>query len=104
MFDVVITDEFALLVSALSVLSGIGSYLQGCREKRLTSGFQDLVTEVVMAVVVGLIVAYAGNSLDMDKGYLCAAILVFSNNGSESLLWIKQLSRKHLHKSFNLKQ
>ena len=104
MFDVVITAEFALLVSSLSTLSGVGSYLQGCREKRLARGFQDLITEVVMATVVGLIVAYAGSSLEMDKGYLCAAILIFSNNGSESLLWIKQLSRKHLTKSFNLKQ
>jgi hypothetical protein len=103
MFNIIITAEFALLVFALSTLSGVGSYLQGYREKRLTRGFHDLITEIITAIVVGLAVAYAGYSFDMDEGYLCAAILIFSNNGSESLVWIKQLFRERLSKIFNTK-
>ncbi|QFT40134.1 MULTISPECIES: phage holin family protein [unclassified Vibrio] len=94
-------ESFTFSVLALSALSGIGSYLQGRREARLKGGFMDLITEITLALVVGLIVAYVLESHGMERGYTCALVLVASNNGADSLAAIRQLAIKGLAKFFN---
>ncbi|MCG6387484.1 hypothetical protein [Vibrio fluvialis] len=85
----VIESGFASLVLALSFLSGIGSFLQGRREGRL-NGFFDLMAEVTLASIVGLVVAYLGETQGLDRGYTCAFVLVLSNNGSDTLLALRK--------------
>lgn len=85
----VIESGFVSLVLALSFLSGIGSFLQGRREGRL-NGLFDLLAEMTLASIVGLIVAYLGETQGLERGYTCAFVLVLSNNGSDTLLAVRK--------------
>lgn len=98
----VITMEFALLVSALSVLSGIGSYLQGVRENRLKGRFLDFFTEVTLALVVGLATAYTGHSMKLNEAMTCALVLIFSNNGADTVALLKKIFKQLLAHRFGL--
>lgn len=90
-----IEPSFVFLVAALSVLCGLGTYLQGRREGRL-SGFLDLFAEITLAVIVGLTVAYIGETQNIAKGYTCAAVLILSNNGSDTINAIRSELIKRL--------
>lgn len=92
----VIDIGFTALVLALSFFSGFGSFLQGKRAGRY-NGYFDLLAELVLAAIVGLIVAYIGETQGIDRGYTCAAVLILSNNGSDTLLALK----KHVIERFS---
>lgn len=94
-------ESFAFSVLALSILSGVGSYLQGIREQRLAGGFQDFLTELTLALVVGLIVAYMCESEGVEAGYTSAFVLIASNNGADSINFIRKLASQTLAKFFN---
>ncbi len=96
-----IGDNFIASVLALSALSGVGSYLQGRRDNRLTGGLIDAITEVVLALVVGLAVAYLLESYEVKRGYTCAIVLVASNNGADTLSACKSLVMQGLERFFN---
>ncbi|HIF9321654.1 TPA: phage holin family protein [Photobacterium damselae] len=86
--------ELAAFVSALSTLSGIGSYLHGRREGRLKSGFFECITEITLALVAGYIVAFAGEYEGIDPAMICAGVLLASNNGAEFIKFAKGCAQK----------
>lgn len=98
----VLEQSFALSVLALSILSGVGSYLQGKRLDRLKGGLIDLLTEITLALVVGLVVAYVCESRGVERNLTCALVLILSNNGADSLFLLRQFAIDRLSKLFNM--
>ncbi len=84
-------DGFMSLVAILSVLSGIGSYLQGHREGRLRNGLIDLLTEVIFALIAGLATGYVSEAYEVKRGFTCALVLILSNNATETLGQLKMV-------------
>ncbi len=78
-------DGFMLLVTILSILSGFGSYLQGCREGRLSKTAFDLLTEITFALIVGLATGYVSEAHQVRRGVTCAIVLILSNNATDTL-------------------
>lgn len=96
--EVLLNDGFMPLVLALSILSGAGSFLQGRREERLGGTLVDLITEVVLALIVGLATAYVSEAYEIKRGITCALVLVLSNNASDTLVWFKKLTFNKISK------
>jgi len=73
------------LVVCLSILSGTGTYLHGCRAGRIQIRFFDLFTEMASAITAGLMAFYLAKHFDFDESinYLC--VLLASNNSAEVL-------------------
>ena len=92
----VLDEDFLVLVIALSIFSGIGSFLHGKREERLKGGAIDFFTEITLAVVVGLVVAYIGEGQNLERTFTCALVLVLSNNGADAIEIIRKIVRNHL--------
>ncbi|HCD8986603.1 TPA: holin [Citrobacter freundii] len=67
----------------LSLLSGIGVFLHGVREERIKASSLNLLTELVLAVLAGLIAYYIARHKAWDDSLLYLAVLVVSNNGRE---------------------
>lgn len=95
-------QSFAISVLALSFLSGMGSFLHGKRVSRLNGGFMDLITEITLAIVVGLVVAYMCESEEVDRNITCALVLILSNNGADSLAFLRQSASDGLTRLFNI--
>lgn len=91
----IMTNDLAILFCALSALSGLGSYLQGVRSKRITHGCLNFTTEVVTALIAGMIVAFAGHSFEVNEALTCAVVLVMSNNGADTVAYGKKVI-KHI--------
>jgi hypothetical protein len=91
---VTLTIELILNASLLSLLGGLGSYLHGCRESRFARSWTNAITEIVLALVVGFVVMYCGVWQGWPPALTCVLILVFSNNGGDSLIWLKGLVSK----------
>ncbi|MEB7892034.1 holin [Hafnia alvei] len=83
------TEALALAV-AFSVFSGIGVYLQGVREKRISGGVMDLLTELSMSVSAGLVAYYLAQHQVWDKPLMFIAVIAASNNGQEVLTGVKE--------------
>lgn len=95
---VVLDEGFLALVIALSVLSGVGTFLQGKRDKRLTGGLIDFFTEITLAVVVGLTIAHIGEGQNLDRSFTCALVLILSNNGADTLEGMRKIVSSNLNK------
>lgn len=85
------------VVLSLSLLSGLGSFLHGRREGRLNAqGLRglifDLLTEMIIAVIAGLIAFYVGQYRQYDKPIIYLSVLLASNNGQEMLSAIKRVN------------
>ena len=87
--SVFLTSELIVTASLLSLLGGLGSYLHGCREGRFDRSWINAFTEIVLALVVGLVVMYLGDWQGWPKGLTCVLILVLSNNGGDTLALAK---------------
>lgn len=85
----IIDLELALLFIALSLLSGIGAYLQAARHKAEFRGLFHFLSEVVTALISGLFVAFIGVHINMKPALTCAMVLIASNNGAEMLSIVK---------------
>lgn len=94
--SILISLDFSLLVAGLSVLSGVGSYLQGVREEQLKKGFLDFAAEITLALVVGLAVAFLGQYKQWSETLVCFLVLILSNNGGEAMLKIKRFLNKQI--------
>lgn len=84
----IISDQDLLqiaLVSGLSILSGIGAYLHGCRAGRYQVRALDFVGEMSCALTAGLMVFYLAKHNGLDDYLIYFAVLLSSNNGSEVL-------------------
>lgn len=95
-----LTIELILNASLLSLLGGLGSYLHGCREARFDRGWTNAITEIVLALVVGFVVLYCGVWQGWPPALTCVLILVFSNNGGDTLTWLKTLVSKVVASKF----
>lgn len=93
--------ELMISVLLLALFSGMGSYFQGVRTTRIKGGFLDFMAEIILAVVVGLIVAYLCESQLIDRRITCALVLIFSNNGADTITKIRSLATSKLASIFN---
>ena len=89
--DLIIGRSFGLLVFVLSMLSGFGSYLHNFRRKK-HHGIVDFLAEIILALVVGLTVAYICEYHKIDRAYTCAIVLILSNNASDTMNFIKTVA------------
>ncbi|NEG94054.1 holin [Leclercia adecarboxylata] len=97
MFPIDAELSHVAVVLLLSVLSGIGAFLHGRREGRLTgTSFKglllDFMTEIIIAVIAGLIAFYIGQIRQLDKPLIYLSVLLASNNGQEMISTIKRLN------------
>ncbi len=74
---------------ALSLLSGMSAYLQGCKDDRIKRGWLFLFAEVSVSCVVGLAVMYFGTWREFHEALICGAILVSAYRASDSIEKIK---------------
>ncbi|MCG3884180.1 hypothetical protein I3271_05720 [Photobacterium leiognathi] len=88
--------ELATVVFVLSILSGVGSFLHGRREGRLKGGGFDCITEMVLSLVSGFVVAFFGNAYSIHPSITCALSLLAANNGAEFLTFSKSVFRRYL--------
>lgn len=100
--NLILTADLTLLFSALSILSGVGSYLQGVREKRLAGGSRDFLTEIILALIAGLAFAYLGHSQEWNEAMTCFLVLMVSNNGAETIAIIRKALKQSIQKRFGL--
>lgn len=88
--------ELAIVIFVLSIVSGIGSYLHGCRSGRLKRSYYDCITEVVLALVAGFVVAFFSDAYKIHPSITCASALLAANNGAEFLSISKTVMHKYL--------
>lgn len=87
---VLLTGEVIVTASVLSLLGGLGSYLHGAREGRFARSWINALTEIVLALVVGLCVMYLGVWQGWPQALTSVVILVLSNNGGDTLAMFKR--------------
>ena len=87
----------------LSLLGGVGAYLQGVRDGRIKKGVSNAFTEMTLALVMGLIVLYVGQWQAWPLPLVYVLILVLSNNASEHLSFLGSLVERLVLRKFNLK-
>ena len=100
--DLVITAELMLLVCSLSCLGGIGSFLQGKRDKRLRGNFLDFITELFLAQIVGLATAYLGHNFNWNEAITCFIVLIISNNAAETINFFKKTAKAMIRTKLGL--
>ncbi|WP_254446390.1 holin [Pantoea sp. CCBC3-3-1] len=76
----------------LSLLSGIGVYLQGIREGRIKGTVLDFFTESSIAVTAGLMAYYVGRHQHFDESIIYFSVLLSSNNGNEVVHIAKRIN------------
>lgn len=86
--------ELALLFIVLSLLSGVGGYLQNVRHKTYENSTLHFFAELSMALVSGLFVAFIGIYKSWNPALTCALVLVASNNGADTVAFIKNELKK----------
>ena len=74
---------------ALSLLSGISAYLQGCKDDRIARGWWFLFAEMSVSCVVGLAVMYFGTWREFHEALICGAILISAYRASDSIDKVK---------------
>ncbi|MGL5103070.1 MAG: hypothetical protein ACRC6N_11175 [Plesiomonas sp.] len=82
------TEALALTL-VFSVISGIGVYFQGVREKRISGGRLDLLSELITSASGGLIAYYIALHYSWDEPLLFLAVIGASNNGREIVTRVK---------------
>lgn len=100
---ILIIEEF-VLVSCLSMVGGIGAYLQGVREEKFKASFLNLLTEITLSLTVGLAIAYIGHSRDWEPAIVCALALILGNNGADTISFLKTLLKEFVTKRFGVKK
>ena len=100
---VLILEEF-VLVSCLSMLGGVGAYLQGVREGKITASFLNLLTELTLSLTVGLAIAYIGHSRDIEPAIVCALALIFGNNGADTISFFRTLIKDFVTNRLGVKK
>lgn len=83
--------EFAVII-ALSLLGGVGSYLQQCRAGELERTSFNMMTELTLALTGGLTIAYICHWQGFSPALTDAAVLLFANNGGETMHKLKQIA------------
>lgn len=70
------------LVTALSLISGVASYLQGRRDGRLKAGQLDLWAELLTAPVAGWSALFLGLWQSWPEPLVCLCVIASAHNGS----------------------
>lgn len=88
-----------LIVVAVSVLSGAGSFLQQRRTQRLQKGawFIELFSELVIACTAGLAALFLGLWQEFPTPLTCLVALIAASNGAAFM----DLGRKFLTNKLN---
>lgn len=82
--NILIIEDFAL-VAALSIIGGVGGYLNGVRQGKFKPSFLNFFTDIFLAITIGLAIAYIGHAQKWNPAIVCALALVLGNNGAESI-------------------
>ncbi|WP_318491891.1 hypothetical protein [Photobacterium leiognathi] len=97
---IILIEEFALVVG-LSLVGGIGSYLQAVRDNKLAGGLLSFLTEITLSIIVGLSIAYIGHAYEWNPAIVCALALILSNNAADTISFIKTLMKDFVSKKFS---
>lgn len=81
--------EPALTAAALSTLSGVASYMQGCRQERIKPKWFNFVTELFLSLVTGQAVMQLALWGEVAPPATNAAILVLTLNAAETIDLLK---------------
>lgn len=81
--------ETAATACVLALVGGVGSYLQGCRDKRIERGFFSASTEISLALTAGLAMMYLGLWREFHPAMTNFLILILTNNGGDSISKLK---------------
>lgn len=90
-------DQFQMgLVTALSFISGVASYLQGRRDGRLRGGALDLAAELFTALVAGWSVMFLGLWKGWPEPLVCLCVIAAANNGSAVMTLLRAMLSKFI--------
>lgn len=88
-------DQFQMgLVTALSFISGVASYLHGRRDGRLRGGALDIAAELVTALVAGWSALFLGLWKEWPEPLVCLCVIASANNGSGVMTSLRGLLSK----------
>ncbi len=93
--------EVVVAAGLLSLLGGLGSYLQGVREGRFPHNVLNAVTEIVLALSAGLLVMYLGQWQHWPQPLTSVLILLGSNNGGDTFVFLKRTVSQYVTNRFN---
>ncbi|WP_413113359.1 hypothetical protein [Thaumasiovibrio sp. DFM-14] len=82
--------ELTILLALLSIISGLGSYFQGIRDKRINKGIIGFLAEISLSMCVGVTVGMIGHAFDANPAFTCAGVMILSNNSQETMHTAKQ--------------
>lgn len=82
----------------LSLLGGVGSYLQGCRSGELQRTLFNLFTELVLAITIGLAIVNLGEWLGWNPALTSLLVILAANNGGDSLAKSREVACKYIYK------
>lgn len=95
--NILLLEDF-VLVASLSLVGGIGGYLQGVRTEKIKSSWINFFTDLTLAVSLGLAIAYIGHARSWNPALVCALALLCGNNAAELFDLINQLKKEFLLK------
>jgi len=78
-------DETLLYAICLSLVSGLGVFMNGVRGQKHKASIFDFIAECVNALTAGLVTFFLVKWLGWDESFLYAAILLCGNNAKEFL-------------------
>lgn len=78
-------DENLLFAVCLSLISGLGVFMNSVREKKHKASVFNFVAECVQALTAGLATFFLVKWLGWDESILFAAVLLCGNNSKEFL-------------------
>ena len=93
----------AVVTVFLSLIGGLGSYLHGVRTSRIERKAFEFFTEVLLALIVGLIVMNAAASIELPSSVTAVLILTLTNNSDESILEFKSHLMQRLRYRMGMK-
>lgn len=82
------------LVTALSFVSGVASYLHGRRDGRLRGGALDVAAELITALVAGWGALFLGLWKEWPEPLVCLCVIAAANNGAGFMTAIRGLLSK----------
>jgi len=98
--SIILVHEVVAVI--LSIVGGLGSYLQRVRNEELQKSIFNFITELVLSIITGLAVLYVGQWQVWEPALINALILILTNNGSETITTAKAYLSSFIRSKFNI--